>query len=150
MTFNTAQLTGERVLVKGTDSLGNSGQTVLDSSQWNQVKAQRSHAGAHDQFDAAVEEFFAPLTKAAELLEVGFTQPVVDEAAYVTIREGVDGTEGQSPVVAKLNHDSIVLRLLEEGKHERLVWVNDDLEVLAPTAPAPQVDEVEVLRDAGL
>lgn len=141
MTFTTLALTGDRVLVRGTDSTGTSGETVLHSEEWNQVKAQRSHAQAHDEFDSAVDAFFAPLLEAAEALEVQFTQPEVDPIGFVTIREGEQHVHGEQPVVVQLHHDSIVLRLIEEGKDDRLVWVNERLEVLAPKAQAPAVTD---------
>lgn len=130
MTFTTKQLTGERVLVTGTDVLGTTGTTVLDSSEWNGVKAHLGYHEATDEFDAKVAEFFAPLTEAAEKLAAAGYTPQVDEDAIVVFDEGVEPTVGKQREVAHLGRDSIVLRLLERGDHDRLVWVNDSLEVL--------------------
>lgn len=127
--FTTLKLTGERVLVKGTDSAGTEGNTVLDASEWNEVTAHRSHADASENFDAEVEKFFAPIMKAAEKFAEAGTKEI-DPISYVTIHEGTDSVQGRDAVTIKLSHDSIVLRLLEQGDHDRLVWVNDTLEVL--------------------
>lgn len=143
MTFTTLALTGDRVLVKGTDGQGTQGETVLDGSEWAEVKANRDHHLAHDEFEAAVEEFFAPITEAAEKLNAGFVRPDTDESSFVVIEEGEEATPGRRPVVFKLSRDSIILRLLEEGGEDRLVWVNDELEVLAVLPGTAGVSEAE-------
>lgn len=127
--FTTTNLTGERVLVRGTDQFGTEGQTIVDASQWNMVKAKSSHMEAHENFNAAVEEFFAPLMEAADLLNSS-AQPKVDPISYVVLQEGAEAQQGQDEIAVKLDVDSIVLRLLEHGDYDRLVWVNDQLEVL--------------------
>lgn len=150
MTFTTMKLTGDRVLVKGEDRSGAYGETVLDSSEWSEVQARRDHAIAHDEFDRAVEKFFAPLNDAAEKLNAGFVKEDTDSSSFVVLNEGVDATPGEDRLVIKLSHDSIVLRLLEEGGEDRLVWVNDELEVLAvlpntdSALPATGSEPVEV------
>lgn len=131
MTFTTLSLTGDRVLVKGTDDQGNYGETVLDGSEWAEVQHKRDHAVAGDEFDAAVEAFFAPLTSAAEKLNAGFVRPETDETSFIVVDEGEEAVAGRQPLVFKLSKDSIVLRLLEEGGDNRLVWVGESIEVLA-------------------
>lgn len=137
MTFSTSKLTGGRVLVQGTDGRGVDGQEVLDSSVWESIKAMQSHRKAEDNFDQAVEEFFKPLTEAADKLRDTLNMPALDTDAYVVIEEGTDGEAPVSRHVEKLDRDGVILRLLEGGQHDRLVWVNGQLEVLAPQAPAP-------------
>ena len=127
--FTTTNLTGERVLVRGTDQFGTEGQTIVHAEQWNDIKARSSHLEAHENFDAAVEEFFAPLMEAADLLNSS-AQPKVDPISYVVLQEGTEAQQGQDEIAVKLSVDSIVLRLLEQGDYGRLVWVNDQLEVL--------------------
>lgn len=127
--FTTTNLTNERVLVRGTDQFGTEGQTIVSASQWNDVQARSSHLEAHENFDAAVEQFFAPLMEAADLLNTS-AQPKVDPISYVVLQEGTEAEQGRDEIAVKLNVDSIVLRLLELGDYERLVWVNDQLEVL--------------------
>lgn len=130
MTFTTLALTGGRVLVKGTDHTGTAGETVVDGSEWAQVKRQAAHAEATEAFDDAVNEFFGPLMAAAEQLEDSLAIPAPDEISYFVIDEGEEGTAGREPSVIKLSRDSIVLRLLERGQGDRLVWVAGDLEIL--------------------
>lgn len=130
MTFTTLNLTGNRVLVKGQDHTGTEGEAVLDGSQWAEVKRQQAHAKAHDNFDSEVEAFFAPIVEAAELLESTLVVPAPDPASYVVIDEGEEGTGGRPAVVRHLHQHSIVLRLIEEGQSDRLVWVGGNLEIL--------------------
>ena len=66
MGFSTLSLTGERIVVKGTDIEGGVGETILDASQWNELKARKTFDSATDAFNEAVEAFFAPLMEAAE------------------------------------------------------------------------------------
>lgn len=141
MSFTTLNLTGERVLVKGTDTQGTEGSVVLDATEWNQVKRQQAHASAHEDFDATVEEFFAPLLAAAEKFEDSKAQPELDPIAYVVVHEGTPAVQGQDEVRLRLSGDSIVLRLLESGDTDRLVWVHEQLEVLE-TLPGTQPAQV--------
>lgn len=130
MTFTTLALTGGRVLVKGQDHTGVTGETVLDGSEWAQAKQQATHFEAHEGFEAAVEEFFAPLVEAAEKLESSLAMPTLDKSSYFVIDEGEEPTEGRTPTVIKLGRDAVILRLIEEGQSDRLVWVAGELEVL--------------------
>jgi hypothetical protein len=130
MTFTTKQLTGGRVLVKGTDSDGTNGETVLDGTDWAYAKAQAAHAEAHEDFDALVNDFFAPLIEASEKLESTLAAPQLDQSSYFVIDEGEEAVPGRQRTVIKLSRDSVILRLIEEGKSDRLVWVAGELEVL--------------------
>lgn len=135
MTFTTANLTGERVLVKGTDVFGTEGSTVLDGSEWAQVKRHSAFHSAQETFDSAVESFFEPLLEAANKLEDALALPAPDPITYVVLNEGVEGTDGQEREVIKLGPDSVVLRLIEAGDTDRLVWVMDRLEVMTVEEP---------------
>lgn len=130
MTFTTMNLTGERVLVRGTDVTGKDGETVLDSSQWNEVNRHRGVAEASADFDAEVDNFFAPLLRAAEKFETARAGRDEDPIAKFVIHEGTPAVEGREEIAVHLNKDSIVLRLIERGDTDRLVWVGDSLEVL--------------------
>lgn len=130
MSFTMLNLSGERVLIKGTDNQGTEGQTVVSSSEWNEVKRHTQHSEAHEDFDRVVEEFFKPLTEAAEKLDLAFNQKSRDPISYVVLDEGSEGEARREEVVIKLSHDSVVLRILESGDTDRLVWVGDTLEVL--------------------
>jgi hypothetical protein len=136
--FTTTRLVDERVLVQGTDVFGNEGQTVLDSSQWTEVNSHKEFDQATAAFDAAVEEFFKPLTEAAEAVGKKLEkQP--DPIGFVVLSEEVAGVQGKPAHLVKLTKDSTVLRILESGDHDRLAWVNDQLEVLEVLAGTASV-----------
>jgi methyl coenzyme M reductase beta subunit len=122
-------------------------QTVVDGSEWAGIKAERNFAGAEANFEASVEEFFAPLLAAAEEMGKALEVPT-DELEYLVISEGVEATAGQEAHVVRLSKDSQVLRLIEDGNDHRLVWVGDDLEIMAEVT-STQVDEDEVLSTEG-
>lgn len=148
MTFTTIALQNDRTLVRGTDIAGAVGETILDSSQWAELKQRELHMQAHDAYDAAVEAFYAPLVEAAAKVEGSFA-PVQDPLSIVVLDEGTEAVQGQAAVVVKLTHDSQVLRLLEQGGSatDRLLWVNDSLEItayVAPAVPSEVFDELSV------
>lgn len=145
MTFSTSRLVGSKVLVQGTDVFGTAGQTILDSTQWDEVNSNKEFDQATSAFDAAVEAFFAPLTEAAEKLDRAVADKPTDSVGYVVLNEAVEGVAAQPAHLIKLTSDSVVLRLIEQGDTNRLVWVGDDLEVLE-SAPAPAVP-VDVSSD---
>lgn len=140
MTFTTINLTGNRVLVRGTDVHGASGEATLDAGQWNELNARTDVDRAQQAFDAAVNEFFDPLVKAAEAAKRSAERPD-DSVSYVVIDEGSEGQPSRPKHIVHLTRDSIVLRLIEEGNTDRLIWVNGELEVteasVAPTPSAP-------------
>jgi hypothetical protein len=135
MSFTIIKLAGDRALVKGRDTAGTYAQQILDASEWNEVNAHTKHKDAHEAFDAAVEEFFAPLNNAiAEIKDS--TKPKQDPLFFVTVQEGSDGVEATDEILIRLNHDSAVLRLIEQDPDtDRLLWVNDTLEILEATDP---------------
>lgn len=133
MTLTTTKLVGSRVLVSGTDVRGTDGQTILDSTQWDEVNSNSAFDKATAGFEAAVQAFFAPLTKASEEFEAQ-AKPQMDPASYVVLQERVEGVAPQAEQLLKLNHDSVVLRLIGQGDLSRLIWVGESLEVLEPSA----------------
>lgn len=142
MSFNTINLTGERVLVRGTDITGAAGECTLDATQWNELGQRKAVSQAQDAFDAAVEEFFAPIVAAAEQASAAIERPT-DSIGYVVLEEAVEGQPSKPGHLVKLTRDSIVLRLIESGNTDRLIWVNGELEVTeaavqqASSTPAP-------------
>lgn len=130
-TFNTSQLRGERVLVKGTDKNGTAGETVVDSTQWTEISEHADWHLAEEGFNKVVEDHFADITAAAEALDAARAPKTLDPIEYFEIHEGVEGVVAVAPVAHKLNRDSIILRLIENGEFDRLVWVGTELEVLA-------------------
>lgn len=129
MTFTVTKLIGSRALVRGTDVTGAEGQVVLDTTQWDELNLHQQHSAATAEFEAVVEEFFAPLTQAAEALGQKVAKPE-DSLGFVVISEGTEAVPGTPAHVVQLSHDSKVLRLIDEGNDSRLVWVGDTLEIL--------------------
>lgn len=127
--FTTSPLVDGRVLVQGEDSHGSQGSTTVDGSQWAEINRRDEFSQANDDFDRAVEEFFKPLTDAAEERERALTRPT-DPIAYVVLHEGTSGVPAQDEQLVKLSKDSMILRIIEEGQTDRLVWVEDSLEIL--------------------
>ena len=142
--FKTIRLANHRVLVDGTDAFGNSGRTVLDSTQWDGIKAELTKSTVEDQFNAAVEEFYAPLLEKIDAIVADAQKSVVDDAYVLTVGETVDAVEAVEPTVYRLNQDSAILRLIEEGRTDRLVWVNDSLEIIAEQDETPANAEASV------
>lgn len=137
MTFTITRLVGARAVVQGTDRFGTHGSVVVDTTQWDEVNASTAFDKATEAFEHAVEEFFKPLTEATEKINRSLNKPN-DPLSYVVLKEGVEATPGQAEQLIKLNHDSIVLRLVEENSNtDRLMWVNDQLEVLEADTPLP-------------
>jgi len=130
MTFTVTRLTDQRALVNGEDVNGVVGQQVVDTSQWDEIIAHNNQHVAQAQFDEAVEKFFEPLTKAAAAQERAGIVPE-DKFGLVVLHEEQEGVAPLPAVVIELTYDSMILRAVDEGETDRLIWVNDRLEVLA-------------------
>lgn len=122
MTLKAIPLISGGYLVKGQDSEGNKGSTILTSERWDMVQHLRNHEVATAEFDAAVEEFFAPLSDAADKAKALLAGPV-GEYNTVTIGENVEGSAAKE---IELDEDGILLRILFEGNQNLLLWVGDD------------------------
>lgn len=123
MTFTVTPLVSGGHLVEGQDSKGVEGTTVLTSDSWDYVLHLRAHEVADADFEAAVDKFFAPLTKAADKARALLAGPT-NEWGHVTIGEDV---EGKSARAIDLDEHGILLRILDETDGSSLRWVADDL-----------------------
>ena len=130
--FTITQLAGHRALVQGTDTFGNVGKTVIDSTEWDSIKEHVGQHGAADAYEEALADFFAPLNNALAEIEDA-AKPVVDDLFQVVIQEGSEGVAPQAAEVATLSHESAILRIIEsDATGARLVWVTEDqLEIVA-------------------
>ena len=146
--FTTTKLAGDRTLVKGTDFAGAEGTIILDARQWNELTAREDHSLAHEKFDSALEEFFAPLNEAIKEIARD-RKPQVDSLFYIVEQEAQEAVEGKSEILIELNHDTAILRLIDSNPHtERLIWVGDDLEILAEEQDSqPRVRSYDVDGD---
>jgi hypothetical protein len=145
MTLTKTPLTGDQVLIDGTDVRNQFGSMIVDSSQWEGIKRHAQFHEALELVDAAIETLVAPIQAAMDAANEIGKAPELDPLLYYVEREGVEGTESVRPIVSKLNPDSVILRALEEGLHNRLIWVNDRLVLTAAPVsyvsapPAPPV-----------
>lgn len=144
MSFTTTKLTNHRVLVSGTDVLGVNSTTVLDSTEWDCINAEREHLSAHTVFDREVESFYAPLVAATEALRAAGSSDV-DDLFIEVLDEGTEAVPGSAGVRFHLSKDSALLKLLAANTTDRLVWVKDELEILEVVSTFAQ----PALFDAG-
>lgn len=122
--FTLKYLTGNRVYVYGTNDAGLPHEVVLDGTVLRELQQHHLEHRAGNAYDRTVEEFFAPLTDAAEMLQL-IQQPLEADPAFVyVVDEGVEPVKGVKPEAYKLDHDGAVLRLLEAGNIDRLIWVS--------------------------
>ena len=129
MTFNLTMLAGNQALITGDKSKQ---RCVLDASQWIQIKQHQQLIEAEEVFDASVEEFYKPLTEAAESYESMLGQIVkADPVFEYVLQPGAEGTEKTSREVYYLDNASAILRMIESGNTDRLIWVNDQILVTA-------------------
>ena len=128
--FNTTILSGQRVLVTGSKK---NQQTILDSTEWDSIKAHQAYHLAGDAFDEAVTAFFAPIVEAAEKANAALAEslPKRDDAFVVVLSEGIEGVEEVEPEVVQLGRDAAILRMIESGDTSRLIWVGDTIEITA-------------------
>ena len=128
--FNTTILAGQRVFVTGSKK---NQQTILDSTEWDSIKAHQAFHLAGDAFDEAVTAFFAPIVEAAEKANAALAEslPKRDDAFVIVLSEGTEGVEEVEPEVIQLGRDAAILRMIEEGNTDRLVWVGDTIEITA-------------------
>ena len=130
--FTVQTMLGGTALVFGTDITGKSGETIVSTVQWDELTGRDNFSKATADFDAAVEKFFAPLEKAAKKAKKALECPAQDPAEYIVLKEAVKGRVAEPAQVVALSKDSIILRLIEEGNTDRLVWIDEStLGVLA-------------------
>ena len=146
--FNVTELAGHRALVTGDANQ----QCILDTTERDELRLMLENREIDEMFEEGIEDFFAPLTRAAELhdrrhelLAQQFNQ-ADDPAFSLVLKEAVEGVEGVEEERVVLSHDSVVLRLIDSGRTDRLVWVgNDRIEVIALQRREPAVvDEVDI------
>lgn len=148
MGFSTTELTGDRVLVTGVDVRGMIGEVVVDASQWRQIKRRQTKKEVVAEVEAAIDNLLAPVQAAIDSAKSKLELPKVDPLLYYVEQEGSEGVQSKPELTIKLTHDSVILRAIEEGHEDRLVWVNGTLELTA--APIPSTPEPEsALPDTG-
>ena len=132
--FTTIKLAGHRTLVEGFDNMGTAHQTILNSEEFDEIEEYFEQEQADEVFNQAVAEFFAPLTEAAEQHRDQVAQGI-DPAFLLIVEEGQTGQAARDQVVIALGLDTVILRMLASGDTSRLLWVGDEIEVLAYVQP---------------
>ena len=140
--FTTTALANENFLVEGTDVRGKYGECVIHGGEWLAIKRALGTDTAKEQLDAAIEEFFKPLVEAADAFAAA-KAPVVDALSVVVLNEGTTGEPAREREVVHLSRDSQILRAIEEGATDRLLWVGGSLVITAAPAEVPVPDVVE-------
>ena len=146
--FNVTELAGHRALVTGDANQ----QCILDTTERDELRLMLENREVDEMFEENIEDFFAPLTRAAELHDLQHKalakqfEQTDDPAFNFVMKAGVEGVEAVEEERVILSHDSVVLRLIDSGQTDRLVWVgNDTIEVIAQKQPARTVvDEIDI------
>ena len=144
--FTTTALANEFFLVEGTDVRGKYGECIVDGGEWLAIKRALGTDTAKEQLDAAIEEFFKPLVEAADAFTAA-KAPVVDALSVVVLNEGTAGEPAREREVVHLGRDAQILRAIEEGATNRLLWVDGTLVITA--APA-EIQEPPVAENSPL
>ena len=143
MSFSATALTNNKFLVEGRDTRGNKGSIIIDGTRWKAVQHTWKQAQAADKFDAVVEKFFSPITRAAEQLHAQATIKPLPGPNVLVIQEGQPGIEAVEERTIILDADSTILRLIYTGQTEHLVWVGQQLVILNPNEPFETREDLE-------
>jgi hypothetical protein len=123
MPFTITKLMGPGTLVEGSDVTGREGRTILISDKWEMLQSVLAHKQATEEFNTQVEEFFKPLTEAADAAKA-ISHPEVKSWSRVTLTEASEGVDEE---VIELDTDGVILRLLNETDGSMLRWIGEDV-----------------------
>jgi len=127
MSFTITYLAGDRALVQE-----DTHQIILDAEEYLAMKLRQEKTGLIAQYDQSVADFFKPLTDVADKIKsVEEQENRIDPDFHFVLAEGTEGEEPVRREVYRLEKDTVILRLIEEGRTERLIWIGDQLEILA-------------------
>lgn len=127
MSFTVTYLAGDRALVQE-----DTHQIILDAEEYLAMKLRQEKTGLIAQYDQSVADFFKPLTDVADKIKsVEEQENRIDPDFHFVLAEGTEGEEPVRREVYRLEKDTVILRLIEEGRTERLIWIGDQLEILA-------------------
>ena len=137
--FTTTALANEFFLVEGTDVRGKYGECVIHGGEWLAIKRALGTDTAKEQLDAAIEEFFKPLVEAADAFAAA-KAPTMDALSTIVLSEGTTGEPARERKVLFLGQSSQILRAIEEGATNRMLWVGDELVITAAPVEVPAQD----------
>lgn len=127
MSFTVTYLAGDRALVQE-----DTHQIIIDAEEYLAMKLRQEKTGLIAQYDQSVADFFKPLTDVADKIKsVEEQENRIDPDFHFVLAEGTEGEEPVRREVYRLEKDTVILRLIEEGRTERLIWIGDQLEILA-------------------
>lgn len=148
-TFTQTALTGNEILIEGVDRRGHAGEQVVFSTQWEDIKRHASYHTALTLVDDAIAALVAPIQAAVDEVNAVMAVPELDPLLYYVEHDEVEGVESTPAIISKLSTDSIILRALEEGLEDRLIWVQGKLVLTAnpvPTEPLPTAVDLGALE----
>ena len=137
--FTTTALANEFFLVEGTDVRSKHGECVIHGGEWLAIKRALGTDTAKEQLDAAIEEFFKPLVEAADAFAAA-KAPTMDALSTIVLSEGTTGEPARERKVLFLGQSSQILRAIEEGATNRMLWVGDELVITAAPVEVPAQD----------
>lgn len=127
MSFTVTYLAGDRALVQE-----DTHQIIIDAEEYLAMKLRQEKTGLIAQYDQSVADFFKPLTDVADKIKsVEEQENRIDPDFHFVLAEGTEGEEPVRREVYRLEKDTVILRLIEEDRTERLIWIGDQLEILA-------------------
>jgi hypothetical protein len=129
MTFTVTELEDNEFEIAGTDSKGTDNTIVLESEAWATYLYLERHKQATEEFNAVakaeLDTIFARIFEAAE--KAKSILGTDDELDSITVTEGVEGTPTKK---IPLDKNGRVLKLLAQGKSDRLRWAGDRLVIV--------------------
>lgn len=132
--FTLTELVDGSTLIEGTDVRGTTGSQIVFASAWAELKRKGEVDQAVAGVDAAIAKLVAPITEALDQLNTVRTTPALDPLAYVELEPEVEHVRGQQRQLVKLDSGSILVRAIEEGAVDRLIWVRDELTLIKAQA----------------
>ena len=108
-------------------------QQVVHTEQYEDLQKRVAFTKAEAEYDLAVKEFHKPLTEAADKLTAAkdARTTVEDDTFIEVLKPAVEGVLSAPAEVINLWQDTVIIRLIEQDKTDRLIWVNDQLEILS-------------------
>ena len=119
--FETIRLTNDRVIVRELTA-GSVYETILDGTDYYDWQRLINKTAALVDIENEIDEFYKPLNDAAEKIRQ-LDQPAGDPDRTVVLVPEVEHVNGAREQVLILSEDSTILRLISEGRLNKLAWV---------------------------
>ena len=119
--IETIRLTNDRVIVRE-HANGDVYETILDGTDYYDWQRLINKTAALEKIDNEIDEFFKPLNDAAEKIRQ-LDQPAGDPDRTVVLVPEVEHVNGAREQVLVLSEDSTILRLIFDGRLDKLAWV---------------------------